>query len=395
MSSPEYPRPISPSDITCIAADPFEPKPLIADILRTRYCVPGSIFLVEGIDSAYTSRSKRWRLIRLLLGDGELCIQALLASEMHCFVDRDEVAFGSYIKLEDFKLESQNVQRERTAPGTVKGKELAVEPPEDGEEGLLFLIVENFEVVGWNHKLVEPGNAETLMRDAELLDDNEKYNPIEEKPALLESLDEQLPPPSAQVHQHEVSSPDQDIAETDSEDSVIVSTPPKTTEPTRHDLTTTSPKQAPPEVSTINHVPWFSSDTTKPLKLTNLRGIPNLPYKQNWRVNVLAVVSAISDVEPSNLPPYTQRQVRLADPSTDKHVLLTVFLDSHYFTPAVGSVVLLLGVKNHRFDGGSLKKYVSDRPAAGCRWWFEDPYQFSWCDVAGLRKWWYESTSAV
>ncbi|KAI1488728.1 hypothetical protein F5X96DRAFT_643871, partial [Biscogniauxia mediterranea] len=126
-----------------------------------------------------------------------------------------------------------------------------------------------------------------------------------------------------------------------------------------------------------------------PLKLTKLRSIPNLPYKQNWSVNVLAVVSALSDVEPSGLPPYRQRQARLADPSTDKHVLLTVFLDPQGFAPAVGSVVLLLGVKNHRFDGGSLKKYASDRPRApGESWWFENPAQLPWCDVAGLHRWW-------
>jgi hypothetical protein len=69
-------------------------------------------------------------------------------------------------------------------------------------------------------------------------------------------------------------------------------------------------------------------------------------------------------------------------------VLLTVFLDPDDFSPAVGSVVLLLGVKNHRFDGGSLKKYASDRPRSGGRWWFEEPKELGWCDVAGMREWW-------
>ncbi|GKT87575.1 cyclin-like F-box [Colletotrichum tofieldiae] len=133
------------------------------------------------------------------------------------------------------------------------------------------------------------------------------------------------------------------------------------------------------------------TDPSIPLKLTALRSIPNLPYKQNWSVNVLAIVTSLSDVEPSHMPPHTQRTARLADPSTSKQVILTVFLDAEEFNPKIGSVVLLVGVKNHRFDGGCLKKYVSDKPKAGGRWWFEEPRQFDWCDVDGLKHWWEQS----
>lgn len=140
------------------------------------------------------------------------------------------------------------------------------------------------------------------------------------------------------------------------------------------------------------------TDPSRPLKLTPLRSIPNLPYKQNWMVNVLAVVVSLSPVEPAHLPPYTQRTARLADPSTSKRVLLTVFLDPEEFTPEVGSVVLLVGVKNHRFDGGCLKKYASDRPRDTgngnemCRWWLENPRVLEWCagEVDQLVSWWRE-----
>lgn len=91
-----------------------------------------------------------------------------------------------------------------------------------------------------------------------------------------------------------------------------------------------------------------------PLRLTALRSILHLPYAQNWSCNVLVIVTSLSDVESSYLSPYRQRVARIADPSTAKRVHLTVFLDPEDFTPAVGSTVLLLGVKNHRFDGGSL-----------------------------------------
>lgn len=136
------------------------------------------------------------------------------------------------------------------------------------------------------------------------------------------------------------------------------------------------------------------TDPNTPLKLTSLRSIPNLPYKQNWSVNVLAVVASLSEIEPSHMPPHhTQRTARLVDPSTSKQVILTVFLDAETFTPKIGSVVLLVGVKNHRFDGGCLKKYVSDKPNPGSRWWFEEPRQFNWCDVDGLKQWWEQSGS--
>ncbi|KAF5654025.1 hypothetical protein FCIRC_13994, partial [Fusarium circinatum] len=123
------------------------------------------------------------------------------------------------------------------------------------------------------------------------------------------------------------------------------------------------------------------------------RQIPHLPYAQNWSCNVLAIISYLSDIEPSSLPPYRQRSARLADPSTSKQVNLTVFLDPEAFTPRVGSAVLLVGVKNHRFDGGSLKKYESDRKDG--RWWFENPIEMDWCDVEGINDWWAQVTAAT
>ena len=102
----------------------------------------------------------------------------------------------------------------------------------------------------------------------------------------------------------------------------------------------------------------------------------------------LHTASSLTEVQPATLPPFRQRQARLAHPSTPKLVHLTVFLDPAEFAPQVGSAVLLLGVKNHRFDGGSLKKYSSDRPRDGGPWWLEDPAHLPWCDVDGLTRWW-------
>ncbi|KAI2467781.1 hypothetical protein F4781DRAFT_297087 [Annulohypoxylon bovei var. microspora] len=385
MSASSPHPPSEASDITCIAPEPFEPVPLIADILRTGYCVPGSVFLVEGVDSLHTSKSERWRAVRLMLGDGELCIQALLSAEMHTYVDQGEVTLGSYVKLERFRVEWKNVSNgdgENLSTAKGKGKERDDRDPGDK---MVYLIVEDLALVGWHNTLIDATDVENTEVGADIPQENPETKP--QSPITAE------PPSSnrgALSFDSGIGIP-KEVADADDDFEVIPDAAAKANQ-NRLDLAAQSrDKAAAPDASFL---PWSSKDPGKPLKLTKLRAIPNLPYKQNWSVNVLAVISAISEVEPSGLPPYTQRQARLADPSTDKHVLLTVFLDPARFAPPVGSVVLLLGVKNHRFDGGSLKKYVSDRPAAGRSWWYDDPMQFDWCDVEGLRRWWVESQSS-
>jgi hypothetical protein len=109
-------------------------------------------------------------------------------------------------------------------------------------------------------------------------------------------------------------------------------------------------------------------------------------------INVLAILTSLSPVEPSHIgPSFKQRTARLTDMSTHpKQVHLTVYLDPEEFTPRVGGVVLLMGVKNHLFEGGSLRKYVSDGLGGGKSWWVEQVGGLGWCEaeVGRLRAWW-------
>jgi len=403
--------PNASSDITYLVPEAFEPKRLIADILRTRFCVPDSIFLVEDVDIVHTFTSKRWRAIRLLLGDGELCIQALLSPVMHPFVDRGDIDFGSYVKLERFRAEWRETSDEDSASSSADNTSTL----KAGRQPrlMVYLIVDSLVVVGWNNTLIDPLAAEKLETGERVNSaDTERRTPGKDKPQPPELASETGTKPDPKpgnaepqgVIHNQLKNEEEEhgkSVELDAEDDFEImpisetraSQNRKELAKTRlanisHDLpsllTTTTANTA--------NLPWASNDPTRPLKLTNLCAIPNLPYKQNWSVNVLCVVSAISDVEPAGIPPYTQRQARLTDPSTDKHVLLTVFLDPKLFDPKVGSVVLLLGVKNHRFDGGSLKKYESDRRRTGDRWWYENPRQFEWCDVDSLLQWWAQNT---
>ncbi|KAI1496507.1 hypothetical protein F5X99DRAFT_70142 [Biscogniauxia marginata] len=375
--------PSSSTEITCIAPEHVEPKLVIADILRTQYCIPGSIFLVEGIDIVYTSRSKRWRAVRLLLGDGELCVQALLSTAMHGFVDRGEIAFGSHVKLEQFRLEWTDLSGNILDVALTGGREKTAGNSPGGRDQMAYLVVEDLVLVGWNNTLIDLMNGGNVKNRAVPIQDHEEVTGS--TPTAVEAatdVDARQVPEEANnsigVHSEPGGADD---------DFEVMSISEKRTTQNRTELAMEAQSKE-YGASTSGYLPWLSNDPTNPLKLTKLRAIPNLPYKQNWSVNILAVVSAISDVEPSGLPPYRQRQARLADPSTDKHVLLTVFLDPQEFAPSVGSVVLLLGVKNHRFDGGSLKKYASDRARVGESWWYENPAELSWCDVAGLARWW-------
>ncbi|ORY55132.1 uncharacterized protein BCR38DRAFT_357152 [Pseudomassariella vexata] len=377
-----------------IAAEPFTPKPLIADILRTEYCPLGSIFLVEGIDIIHTSRSKRWRVVRLLLGDGQLCIQAVLSAEMHRYVDAGDVAVGSYIKLGVFRVGTNRQDARSTIAGNLREKAALKQG-----RPMVYLVVEDLVMVGWDNRLLEePNEADvTSATEGTLIQKDERRKGAKDAEGQPSGAPNLATP--AKVHSVTMApassipktTADADLlkevvkADDDFESNTI--TYHKTTQKQLEITAQTSGYVASLD---SRHLPWSSTDPTKPLKLTPLRNIPHLPYKQNWSVNLLAIVSAISDLEPSALPPFSQRQARIADPSTSKHVHLTVFLDAEEFHPEVGSVVLLLGVKNHRFDGGSVKKYVSDRPKDGSSWWYENPTQFLWCDVEGLRRWWDE-----
>ncbi|KAH6688458.1 hypothetical protein F5X68DRAFT_231086 [Plectosphaerella plurivora] len=373
-------------------SEPFTPKPLIAELLRTRYCVPDSIFLVEDVALTSLPRSSRWRVVRLLLGDGELCIQALLQPDMHPFIDAGTVTEGCYVRLGAFSIQHRDIEGDGLG----------------GPKQMIYLVVEDMVPVGWR---TIASNTETLEEQAALQDNPEDAAFLEDIPEEVNEDEIDLIPSSqiefddwidqarqqesytrtptkSQRHRHPQpdfdNDDDYDIDADDFEDMLV--SPSKTVRRREEAAEVAA-------ISYANHPPvalprdW--AHPSIPLKLTTLRSIPHLPYKQNWSINALVVISSLDDVQPCPVPPFSMRTARVADPSTDKRILLTVFLDPDGFAPRVGSVVLLVGVKNHLFEGGSLKKYVSDRPTRPDeRWWYEEPREFAWCDVEGMQRWW-------
>ena len=353
-------------------AQPIAPRPLLADLVRTRDCAPGPVLLVEALDAA-VEVSNRYRAVRLLLGDGVLCVQALLAAELHALVDGGVVYEGCYVRLEGFAL------RFFAAEGggdTTAGN----------GEPLAYLRVDRLAVVGWNEAYMdmlrrEDNEAAMAGTDGEVRNgageraEEARGKDIHQGTEVFVS-EKRSPTPHAELDLDDDFPLDSDV-----EDALEA----MDTSPSR----AAQRRQVVSRPSITSSLPWASDDPTRPLRLTPLGSVPNLPYKQNWTVNVLCVVASLSAVEPSYLlSSPQQRAARLADPSTGKRLLLTVFLEPETFSPRVGSVVLLLGLKNHRFDGGCLKKYASDRPRGDKRWWFEEPDELGWCDVRGLKEWW-------
>ncbi|KAK0741819.1 hypothetical protein B0T21DRAFT_433214 [Apiosordaria backusii] len=401
-----------------ISLDPSKPihteiKPLILDILRTKHCIQGSVFLVEGIDVIGVQQDGR-KAVRLLLGDGELVIQGLVRGSMHWVVDGGKVFEGGmdirtvgwdegYLEVlreegrevkdvrellgkkkngegkrfglearvrevEDRKRRESEIEREKMREEEERRKKeegAAVEGnregAEQGEKDEDYISESDYEEDGFER--MEISTERATQRRAMVMANTGTNNTTPQRPPAFKQQPQQL--------QNQSKPPPQQLAT-----------------PQPH---ISHPHSRPqPQNITPKPLPWLSNDPAQPLKLTPLSQIPHLPYKQNWMVNVLVIVTQLSEVEPCPYPPYVQRQARVVDQSTpEKHVHFTVFLEPEKFEPGLGEVVLLMGVKNHKLDGGSLKKYVSDRPKGGGRWWVEGR-ELGWCkgEVEGLREWW-------
>jgi hypothetical protein len=342
-------------------------------------------------------------MVQLLLGDGELCIQALLDGRLHSLVESSHVAVGSYVRADEYSLRSQRVEGDAEA---------------DGPHTMVFLVLEDLVAIGWNDRfratwleqqvgeMATPDkpkdhrqgqdNGLGTSSDVEAKKLHHAPNDVKNKLSpVRKSSPSKLQPPKSSYESYS-----DDAAIEDAFDAFDVRTFPRKTvrfsdiEPTPATTASKNSKKAKSSKAQPVALPrdWHNPQT--PLRLTTLHAVPRLPYAQNWSCNVLAIVASLGDVVPSNLLPHRQRTARLADPSTAKLVTLTVFLEPEQFVPRVGSAVLLLGVKNHRSDGGSLKKYASDagKEGAACRgrWWMEDPWDLSWCDVGGIKQWWSE-----
>ncbi|KXX77085.1 hypothetical protein MMYC01_206315 [Madurella mycetomatis] len=232
---------------------------------------------------------------------------------------------------------------------------------EEGERGVVYLVVGDLVTVGWNEEYLEILRRDGVKREEalrgekgdrvldgddgeveageQLMEDGKSREARTAAPekAISQTAEEPEPTTAKSLPDRDADEPDYISDSDDAFETLEVSA-----EKADQRRVPISAPEAREELHTaaVQHnqnrnkaLPWLPNDPTQALKLTLLRSIPNLPYKQNWMVNVLAVVVSLSDVQPAHIPPHRQRTARLADPSTTKQVHLATFLNPETFTP--------------------------------------------------------------
>ncbi len=119
-----------------------------------------------------------------------------------------------------------------------------------------------------------------------------------------------------------------------------------------------------------------------PLQLSTLASITGTSATRNKQVNILAMIEyvSISTVKPATAP--LKRDVRLVDPSTDRKVTLSVFVDPVNFIPKEYDIMLFRNLTTHDFSGGNLNAYP--KKCRGTEWYILNPYNIKECDMRSM-----------
>ena len=119
-----------------------------------------------------------------------------------------------------------------------------------------------------------------------------------------------------------------------------------------------------------------------PLQLSSLASVTGINASRNKQVNILAMIEHVSSstVKPTTAP--LKRDVRLVDPSTDKKVVLSVFIDPVNFVPREYDIILFRDLTTYDFFGGNLNAYP--KKCRGRDWYLLDPYDIEECDMESM-----------
>lgn len=130
----------------------------------------------------------------------------------------------------------------------------------------------------------------------------------------------------------------------------------------------------------------------RPLQLRTLESLTGQHATRNKVYDVFAVICSVeaSVIKPVSMPP--KRDLRIMDRSTDKKVLVSVFVDPAHFQPPVGTVALFRSLTTHEWDRGMLNVYPQQ--CGGKAWFVPDPVGVPGCDVDGLKDWWRRTLKA-
>ena len=121
-----------------------------------------------------------------------------------------------------------------------------------------------------------------------------------------------------------------------------------------------------------------------PLRLSTLASITGTNASRNKQVNILAMIDYVSSstVKPTTAP--LKRDVRIVDPSIDKKVTLSVFIDPVNFIPKEYDIILFRDLTTHDFSGGNLNAYP--KKCRGKEWYIVNPYDIKECDMKSMEE---------
>lgn len=132
----------------------------------------------------------------------------------------------------------------------------------------------------------------------------------------------------------------------------------------------------------------------RPLRICPLVSLTGRNATRNKVHDVFAIVCSVQESvvkPPKNMP--RKRDIRIMDPSTDKKVLVSVFVDPDNFQPTVGTIALFRNLTTHEWDSGMLNVYHDK--CAGRAWFIKDPVEVEGCDVKALKEWWEKKKSEI
>lgn len=118
----------------------------------------------------------------------------------------------------------------------------------------------------------------------------------------------------------------------------------------------------------------------RPLKLSTLASVSGSNRSRNRVVDVLAMVESVdeSTTKPTQMP--LKRNISIMDASTEKKVVLSIFVDPVDCFPEKGDVVLFRNLVTHDFNGGNLNAYP--HYCGGKDWYIPNPYCIEGCHDA-------------
>ena len=129
----------------------------------------------------------------------------------------------------------------------------------------------------------------------------------------------------------------------------------------------------------------------RPLNIRSLDSVTGRHACRNKVYDFFAVVFSVDEsvVKPSAMP--LKRDIRIVDPSTDKKVTLSVFVDPQNFQPPVGTIALFRSLTTHEWDRGMLNAYPQQ--CEGKDWFVVDPVNIEGYNLQDLREWWKEKSA--